>query len=77
MKTFLRWVQSLGFWGMFAGGFGAVRASCDNDWQIALLGAAFVAVSYGWYKFFGLFTKPEVEGDLTVEEIRNEQDVAK
>jgi hypothetical protein len=53
----LRWVQSLGFWGVVAGGFGCFGALMDQDWGIAGLGVVFSLVSYGWYRFFGIFTK--------------------
>ena len=51
------WIRSLGFWGMFAGGFGAISALANNDYDIALLGVGFAAVSYVWYWGFGKLVK--------------------
>jgi hypothetical protein len=52
----LKWIRSLGFWGMFVGAMGALNALIQNDWGIVGLGIVFVLLSYGWYWLFGKFT---------------------
>ena len=56
MRVVLRWIQSLGFWGIVAGAAGTLKALAEPDWGLVGVGLAFAAVSYGWYRFWGMFT---------------------
>jgi uncharacterized membrane protein YgaE (UPF0421/DUF939 family) len=54
----LKWIQNLG---AFAIGFGVAEFffSLFND-QSSIFALVFIALAYGWYKFFGMFTNPEI-----------------
>jgi hypothetical protein len=64
MRVVLRWIQSLGFWGIVAGAAGTLKALAEPDWGLVGVGLAFAAVSYGWYRFWGMIVnkfKPKEE----------------